>query len=981
MRHAVPDNLSPMVNVVLESPFVGRVDELRRASEALDAIAAGAPRAVAVAGDPGIGKTRLLDEIGSIAERRGQLVLRGRAAEFERDLPFGVFVDALDEHLRMLAPDKVHRLGKELQTELARLFPSLADLAVLAGPAGPVLHDERYRAHRAVRDLLERLAVAKPLVMLFDDLHWADHASVELLSALLRRPPSAAVLIVVSLRPRQAGALLGSVVEHAVRENLLLRLDLGALTMEEAATILLSHPIAPGLRDAVYAQAGGNPFYLEELARTVNTVDSAALARRPGDDLGDGAGLPHAVTAALAQELCLPGSEARLLLQGAAVAGDPFDPELAAATAALSDDAALAALDELVERDLVRPTNMPRRFRFRHPMLRRAAYDAIPMGWRLQAHERCAATLAARGAAATARAHHVEQSARIGDLHGVALLSEAGTAAAERAPASAARWYSAALRLLPDQGFDVEQRVHLLVALGKSLAAIGRLEEARGVIVQLLDLLEPEATPSRVRMIGVCATFEHLLGRHREAHERLRSALAQLTDHGSPAAVELMTELAVDRFYDGDYAQMRDRGKAALSAADALGDRSLVAAASAIASTGCAFAGDISDAQRYADEAARLVDAMPDSELAVRLDAILYLAWAEMALERYEAGITHSDRGAAVARACGRGEFLHQLVQARAGSTMFSGRLAEANDIGERAVEAARLSANPHALIWALMGHAHALLGRDTTAALQVARESVELTQGLEHSAIFTIAEAFHSVVLGEIGEHERCVEQLLRSAGGPQLELIPVGWRALYFEALTRAELARGRHREAAHAAHDALAMAQRLGLPGQIAWAQRAHAFVLLAENKPDDAAEVALASAASAASVGASVEQARSRALAGRALLIAGDRDRAIVECQVAAALLDSCGATRLREEVERELRRLGRPYRRRRNDRDSGAGALTARELEVAELVGARMTNREVASELFLSEKTVEAHLRNIFGKLGISSRRAIGTALP
>ena len=287
----------------------------------------------------------------------------------------------------------------------------------------------------------------------------------------------------------------------------------------------------------------------------------------------------------------------------------------------------------MVERDLVRATNQPRRFRFRHPLLRRAAYDATPDGWRLRAHARAASALAARGAGPSARAHHVEQSARVGDLDAVFLLSQAGMAAAERAPASAARWFSAALRLLPDEAVVPEQRVDLLVALASSLAAVGRLEEGRVVILQLLELLPSETTPTRVRLIGACATLEHLLGRHRAAHDRLRSALAKV-DQRSPAAVELMDELALNHFYNAEYEQMGERGTAAIGAANALGDPPLIAAASAIASTGCAIAGDVGAARAYADAAARIVDAMPDSELVTRLDAILYLAWAEMTLER-----------------------------------------------------------------------------------------------------------------------------------------------------------------------------------------------------------------------------------------------------------------------------------------------------------------------------------------------------------
>ena len=131
------------------------------------------------------------------------------------------------------------------------------------------------------------------------------------------------------------------------------------------------------------------------------------------------------------------------------MAGDPFEPELAATAAGTSEAAAIEAVDELLRLDLVRETDVPRRFRFRHPLVRRAVYEATPGGWRLGAHERCAEALAARGASAAARAHHVERSAREGDVGAVAVLREAGEAAVRLAPASAAHWFAAALRLLP----------------------------------------------------------------------------------------------------------------------------------------------------------------------------------------------------------------------------------------------------------------------------------------------------------------------------------------------------------------------------------------------------------------------------------------------------------------------------------------------------------------------------------------------------
>jgi hypothetical protein len=147
------------------------------------------------------------------------------------------------------------------------------------------------------------------------------------------------------------------------------------------------------------------------------------------------------------------------------VVGDPFELELSAAAAELTEAAVLAGLDELLACDLVRPTDLPRRLRFRHPLVRRAVYEATPGGWRLGAHERAGKALAVRGAEGSTRAHHVEQSARVGDLDAVALLSQAGAAAAQRAPASAARWFATALRLLPDEGIAPRQRIELLVPL------------------------------------------------------------------------------------------------------------------------------------------------------------------------------------------------------------------------------------------------------------------------------------------------------------------------------------------------------------------------------------------------------------------------------------------------------------------------------------------------------------------------------------
>src|SRR4051794_34896558 len=122
------------------------------------------------------------------------------------------------------------------------------------------------------------------------------------------------------------------------------------------------------------------------------------------------------------------------MLMGAAVSGEPFEPDLAAAAAGIGNDEALDALDDLLERAIVKPTEMPRRFAFRHPLVRQIVYESAGGGWRLSAHKRADAELAARGAGAGERANHVEQSAVRGDEDAIALLLEAGDSAAARAP-------------------------------------------------------------------------------------------------------------------------------------------------------------------------------------------------------------------------------------------------------------------------------------------------------------------------------------------------------------------------------------------------------------------------------------------------------------------------------------------------------------------------------------------------------------------
>jgi DNA-binding NarL/FixJ family response regulator len=955
---------------------VGRTDDINSLEQLLDELNRGPPPAIELVGEPGIGKTRLLCELAARAELRGHLVLSGSASELERDLPFSVFVHALDEYVASLDPSSFGALDDDVQAELAHVLPSLSSLA---GGRAVALQHERYRSHRAVCALLEHLAETRPLVLVLDDFHWADSASVELLGALLRRPPAAAVLTAVALRPRQTPDRLAAALERAHREAVLNRIELGPLTPGEARELLGEKVDAAGAA-VVYQECEGNPFYLEQLARSLERVNGntrapeIALARLE---------VPPAVAASLSEELALLSDGGRLVLEGAAVAGDPFEPELAAAAADSSEAAATDAVDEFLHLDLIRTTEVPRRFRFRHPLVRRAVYEASAGGWRLGAHERCAEALAARGVTAAARAHHVERSARHGDLAAVAVLREAGESAARLAPESAARWFGAALRVLP-QTARAQDRVELLLARAGALAAAGHFADSHEELLQAVEIAPEQSSALCTTVATACAGVERLLGQYEQAHARLVRALRGLPEPASVESVGLLIELTLNEFYRSRYDAMHAWAARAVNASNVLRDPGLMAAALAMPALADAMTGQTETARSHSAKAAALVDGLSDDDLALRPDAAAWLASAELYLDLYTEADAHASRALQLDRATGRGDPFFRLYQILPRVWYVRAKLAEATELLDGAIEAGRLLGTSPALAGNLFNRSVvAVAVGDLDLALATAEEAVELTRDLDEGFVTAWAAVRLAAVLLETGQPLPAVELLSGRAGGEEMTLIPGSWKGYCLELLTRCWLALGRQTQAARAAARAEGWASAVRLPLATAWAHRATGAVNLAGGDPDLAAEQALASAATAEEAGAPIESALSRTLAGRALAQAGQRDRAITELQRAAAELDACGALRYRDEAEHELGKLGhRTPRRTRSGKTDGAGLelLTERELQVARLVVDRKTNPEIAADLFLSQKTVESHLHNIFRKVNVSSRVELARAV-
>ncbi|MDA0174211.1 AAA family ATPase, partial [Solirubrobacter taibaiensis] len=733
--------------------LIGRARELELLERALADVRAGGTRGVALVGEAGIGKSALLDAL--IERADGLRVLRGRATEHEREVPFALAADAFGE------------------------------VALESGPPAA-----RLRTHRA---LAAELARESPAVLVLDDLHWADDASLELLDHLIRRPPAAPHLLVVSARPGTS----------------LPQLDVLTLDpLDRAASLALvtsAHP-ASG-HEAILTAAGGNPLYLRELARAAGSE-----AR------------PPCLLDAVRRETGSLAADAAALLAGAAVAGDPFDPELAAAAAGMAPDA--AALDALCARDLIRPTGNGRLFAFRHPLLRHCVYDTIPPGRRLDAHERAAAALAARGAGLAAQAYHVERCGRAGDPAATALLRDAAAAVARTAPATAARWYEAALRLLGDEPVV---RAALLAPLGLALAAAGRYVAAR----EALD--EAYALAPSLEVAVACARVDTELGRYAEARRRLRP------EQRRPLVA---LELAAIAFHEG---VLTDLTTWAEPARRATVDRPVPhAAALALCALGAAWTDEPDRATSLLEQATATLDAAADAQLATDPSAALYVATAQLLLVH----LADAERTIERVLALGDERFTVRLRLTRAMARFQRGVLDDALADVDAAEELARLEAQPrplHFALWlrALVEHERG----NADASARAARECAALTPTMFPDKLVRTGGST-AAVLGATEDPQRALREATALVG-ETIDIADRAWSSWLLLRLVRAALAAGdqdRARHWARLAHD------RARQPLAIARAQVAAAELALAAPAQSDEAtdETAPRSAAAAAAL---------------------------------------------------------------------------------------------------------------------------------
>jgi DNA-binding CsgD family transcriptional regulator len=509
--------------------------------------------------------------------------------------------------------------------------------------------------------------------------------------------------------------------------------------------------------------------------------------------------------------------------------------------------------------------------------------------------------------------------------------------------------------------------------------ATGRFEEAYAALNERAALTPDAPLAERIRLTAAMASIENLIGRNAQAHARLQHALDDLPEGATPEAAALMAEMGIDAFFRMDYGAMCRFARRGLELARPLDNVEVTATAAGVLAFGSVLDGAFEEVPAAIAEAAALLDPMSEVDLSRSRRGINNLASAELYFERYDDAERHSERSLAAAIATGQGQFLPILFWGSIIRTA-RGRLREAAELQEIAIEVARVWGLPAALAW---NYGARVLTQtafgDADAALAAAEDAVRSanigTEGPTFPAMWV--QVVYGGALLEAGEAARAADAIFEGGGGEDLRLLPAGFKPLVFEQLARAALLCGRREEAVSFAERTAACAERqsmLRLPR--VYAGRAAAEIALVDGDPAAAAERALEVAPLAAEVGAPIDEGITRMLAGRALAGAGDKERAAEELTAAARIFEECGALTRRDAVDRELGKLGkRVHRRTRRGKVDGTGIelLTERELEVARLVVDRKTNAQIAAELFLSPKTVETHIRHLFQKLEVSSR--------
>ncbi|MEP7020338.1 MAG: AAA family ATPase [Pseudonocardiales bacterium] len=956
------------------TPLIGRATELATLLAAVQQASDGASSVVVLDGDAGVGKTRLLSELVNAATERGVLSFIGHCVDLgDAPPPYLPFTEAFGR----FAADHPAQAEEQLAA-----FPAIERLLPRRGPAGRGTEDrvDRGELFQSVLGALALPAKNQPVLLVVEDIHWADQATRDLLGYLFTRVTTERLAIVATFRSDDLHR------RHPLRPTLaewsrlpaVERVHLDPLGSDDVRRLIrLLHPTPMDEHDlrSIISRADGNAFFAEELVAAAGQV-------------ADTQQLPWQLADLLLVRLDRLSDDAREVVRVAAVGGRRVSHEMLEAVLDLSGGSLDAALREAVDAHILQPTPSGRGYTFRHALLAEAIYDDLLPGERVRLHASYAAVLAKQEQGSAAEmARHARASHDLPTAYEASV--QAGDAAMSvAAPQEAMRHYETALELAPRVATAPADTAPLVMALVDAAVAAGRSYRGLRLAREALDAL-PADTPaaSRARILYAFGLAAAAGETDLEAFAATEEALRLVpTDEPSVftarlAGLHARTSLIVAREVDAERWALE-----AVSMARALGNTEVLADAETTLVMLARRVGDPVDAARrlaaVADAARESGDAVAEVRSRYNLGGLHY----ELGeLEQSQIAYTEATRrGAEAGRPWAvyavESRAMLSLVQYTRGHWDDAARTVDISDESPPAQALALLAATGMA-VRAGRGDRSALdllptlrpwWERDGRMALYAAVAALEFHQheGNATDALALIDEVV--AVLGALWQEPWFLARIRLSA---------LGVATLANTVTSAPESQRGAIVARAHqltddgrtSAEKGLPMSRKLGVEGQ-AWLARLEAEWLrirwLADVEPPSEAEHIRAweQSVEAFGYGQVIELARSRARLAAVLRAAGRGPEAAEQATLARDV-----ARKLRAEpLLAEIRALGLTSDPRAAAKGT-AEALTARERDVLALLVEGRTNRQIASQLYISEKTVSVHVSNILAKLKVRSR--------
>jgi DNA-binding CsgD family transcriptional regulator/tetratricopeptide (TPR) repeat protein len=989
--------------------LVGRDGELTRLLGLLDDASDGRPSHALISGDAGVGKTRLVVELASRASDRGFLVLSGRCAELGDSIPYLPLADALREGTTTPgAATEPLVAALAARPVLGRLLP---DRDVVAQPGEQVSGLAQQQLFGAVLGLLAELAEGHPVLLILEDLHWADRSTRDLITFLSRVLHRERVAVVATYRTDDLHRRhpLRPVVAELLRLPSVASIELGPLgyaDMADHLTALAGRPLDPAALHRMVARAEGNPYYAEELLAAVAPGRPGGTGAALGGGALGGGGLggevlPSGLAALLLARVEQLPSAAQQALRAAAVGGRRVDDDIVRAASGLAGPEYEEAIRDCVAQQLLVPGGADG-YMFRHALIREALYTDLLPGERTRLHARFAELLADPDRLATVPgsaaelAHHCLASH---DIAGAFAASVRAGQESERlaAPAEAHRHYDAALalweRVSEPEELAGQDRDHLAFCSANCAASSGEIARAVQQLRRIRGFLHEDTDPVLASRVHERLAYYLLeLDAVSDAETAARAAVQLLpADPPRKARARALATHAQTLMHAGDEAAASRRAQQARVAARAA-DAPWVEA-DALVTLGLLAERQGEPAQALDLFAQAYREAQDLNMLGVELRAAFQVARAQLESGDLVAAAATAHEGGARADAAGLGlapygldlQYLHYLAHYADGCWGHAQELADGFGVRVTTPAEARLSA------MALF--------------LDVARGSPAVAERRAWLEPFWAGDSFGAYIArGLLAEHAlwrgdtatALAEVAATLAeldveggyGPPAIRVAAVGLAARGDQA-RRARAAGDDEAAAAEvtaaqvlieAAREGAAYPRRpkfvLGVDGR-GWLARAEAEWARVQGRNDPQAWQAVVETFGPAF---SYETARSRWRLAEALAETGQRAEAEREWSLALDAAQELGAAPLAAAL-RDLGRRARLGRQPGGGSGGGPGSdpadvlagLTGRELEVLRLLVAGRSNREIAAALFIAPKTASVHVSNILAKLNAASR--------